>query len=53
VCWAFWANYLSVQLSPNILLETQSKYWLKNGHVQIQTTVFKKGMDEFAERDKQ
>jgi hypothetical protein len=31
--WAYWVNYLSVQLSPNILLEAQSKYWLKNGHV--------------------
>lgn len=32
--WAYWANYLSVQLSSNILLGP-SKYWLKNGHVEL------------------
>jgi hypothetical protein len=31
--WAYWANYISIQLSPIILLGVQSNYLLKNGHV--------------------
>ena len=33
--WGCWANYLSIQLSPIILLGAQSKYLLKNGHVHL------------------
>ena len=33
--WAYWANYLSIQLSPTILLGAQFKCLLKNGHVQL------------------
>ncbi len=33
--WGCWANYISIQLNPIILLGAQSKYLLKNGHVQV------------------
>ena len=35
--WTYWADLLNIKLSPNILLGVQSRYWLKNGHVQAQT----------------
>jgi hypothetical protein len=33
--WGCWANYISIQLNPIILLGAQSKYLLKNGHVHL------------------